>query len=96
VPTCSAKFVGGDPRFVPLFLLQCIVNSWPDREPILATGAGRLSRKTSSSVRCGCYGDAMNPRRPSNTGLKLAAPSVRGGHPFVNVKASRRSLGAIR
>jgi hypothetical protein len=31
-----------------------------------------------------------------NTRLKLAAPSCCGGHLFVIVKATRRSLGAFR
>ena len=31
-----------------------------------------------------------------NTRLKLAAPFFCGGHLFVNVKTSRRSLSAIR
>ena len=33
---------------------------------------------------------------PPNKRLKLAAPSCCGGHPFVNVIATRRSLSAIR
>jgi len=31
-----------------------------------------------------------------NTRLKLAAPTTKGSHLFVNTKALRRSLGAIR
>jgi hypothetical protein len=31
-----------------------------------------------------------------NTRVKLSAPSFYGGHPFMNIRASRRSLRAIR
>jgi hypothetical protein len=33
---------------------------------------------------------------PPNTRVKLAAPFFYGGHPFVNIRVSRRSLRAFR
>jgi len=33
---------------------------------------------------------------PPNTRVKLPAPFCWGGHPFVNIQASRRSLRAFR
>ena len=43
----------------------------------------------------GPAGESLS-RAPPNTRLKLAAPSCCGGHRFVNVLASRRSLSAFR
>jgi len=40
--------------------------------------------------------EGRSDRAPSNTRLKLAAPFVSGNLTFVVMKASRRSLGAIR
>ena len=41
---------------------------------------------------CDDYPGAVVVTAPSNKRLKLSAPPCCGGHPFVNVPASRRSL----